>query len=255
MKHLSYNQFSNIFGDLGITYWTKYNYLENPFKNQTINGVTNKTFTSITLARPENNRCYVANIADIITTDINTVWCFGWSNYDIISDRSSGWTIPTNPSIAIAESKNLYVNLPGVDTTKEAYDAYLEKHPLIIYYYSSNTWSGSICTTVATAQCFYLDGAQWPTSDTGKDFPIMRDVQGKYKWIGNLGFTTNYANNPNDLLIGCGSGGLQQDMHRIYFKNTSYKLNASEFVEGELPRAVVWTKTADAVVASDEEAN
>lgn len=253
MKPLSYREFSNIFGDLGVTYWTKYNYLENPFKNRTVNGITNITITNVTLARPENNRCYAVNIADILTTDNNTAWCYGWSNYEIISNSSSESTIPTKPSIAITNTKNVYVNLPGVECTKEAYDRYLAEHPLIIYYYSSNTWSGFICDTVTAAFCFYQDGIQWPSSDTGRDFPVVRDVQGKYKWVGNLGFTADYDNYPEDLLIGCGSGGRQTGMHRIYFKDTSYNLNANEFKANELPRAVVWTKTADAVAVANEE--
>lgn len=142
LEHLSYRQFKNIFGDLGVTAWIKFNWLSNGLPDGEYNGITKRALTvnnSWSLG-PNGNSVYISALIYPIPSDaINKKWTYGFSNYPIVS-RNDIDTTPTI-SICVSNTGSIIFRNPNLHT-KDEYIEYTKKHPIILYYYDNRVWGG-----------------------------------------------------------------------------------------------------------------
>lgn len=88
MKHLSYTQFKNIFGEWGVTAWLKFNWLANGLPDGTYNGLTKVTIKSVTNIN-NNKRAYIGQVTPIKVNDNNAIWNYGLCSLKVISSNAS----------------------------------------------------------------------------------------------------------------------------------------------------------------------
>ena len=145
---MSYDRFKNTFGELGVAKWRAF-LMDNAYlPDGTYNGITKKTITSVNSPRVSDNRCYLGYYPKVIGVESDTAWPYGFSNYEILSEDEHYETKPNKTAISVTSGHNIYIRIKDLAYTKEAYDAYLAKHPVVLYYYDSSVYSGSIVSTM-----------------------------------------------------------------------------------------------------------
>lgn len=228
MKHISYNQFKNIFGDWGATYWTKHNWLSNGLPDGVYNGITKVTITSVEYIN-SSKRGYISNVFPIAVAN-NVVWGYGFSNYEV-TDANTSYTGTTRNMICVDLNGFVFVNLVGIPQTKAAYDAYLKKHPIILCYYNKNEWQGTRIDDVIYAS---VNGLYY--ANIGVNGKEVRDPKGNFENIESTTAQTMMVD-PRDMIIMNGSTA----SNRMYAKDVSLIGGTSEqFKNKYLPMFIVY---------------
>lgn len=239
-KHISYRQFKNIFGDLGLTAWVKYNWLSNGLPDGEYNGITKVTFEDISdwsFVSDTRQIAYLRNSFIIPPSSQAETWAYGFSNYKIIT-RSEMDNAVNVPSIAIDGGTNVQdrgaicVKIPNCDT-KAKVAAYLKDHPIILYYYNRNVWGGEIVNSVTAGQ----ENLYYVSSDITNR--AIRDVKGDFESVSPM-TSSELHDSPLDLVV-CNNPSNRS----IYFKDDSIGLNATEFNAKYCPRAIVYKLLPD----------
>jgi len=235
MKHLSYRQFKNIFGDLGVTAWTKFNWLSNGLPDGEYNGITKVTYTAL----PNNAVAQVGGFywnMNVIPTTSDKVWSYGFSNWPIIATQQ--WGNKNKDLIGISNVMNIHIE--GLERTKEAYNAYLKEHPLIIYYYDKNEWGG----TIITDGVFDSDDHYLYKVVTGAQNKEVKDVQGEFE----------------NMTLPSPSWGRLKDKHIASSLTNDYVLirdnsinTYNQFLNKYLPRAIVYRLSSTQLLSLQSE--
>lgn len=243
-KHISYRQFKNIFGDLGVTYWTKYNWLSNGLPDGEYNGIT-----KVTIDGSEENWNYFAGgkilflrndfVIPPVSSDL--VWQYGFSNYEIGSRLSQD--DPTDhvymsvessaQSVAERDRGAICIKFPNSFTSQAKMKEYLKEHPIILYYYDRNIWGGEIVNSVTAGQ----ENLYYVSSDITNR--AIRDVKGDFEGVSPM-TSSELHDSPLDLVV-CNNPSNRS----IYFKDDSIGLNATEFNAKYCPRAIVYKLLPD----------
>jgi hypothetical protein len=241
---MSYDRFKNTFGDLGVAKWRAFLMDNNNLPDGTYNGITKVTISYAIGINSQYNFVYfsVASKPYIPPASNSEVWQYGFVNYTLIHRDGIDYDVAA-PSVCITNKSILAFKVPNL-TTLDEYNAYLAKHPIVLYYYDSSVYTGSIVTAdkMDVAHCFYTTNATDTTMPVGTNTDI-HDVLGKYHWYGNVGGTVSYKEYDADLMIGAGYNSGDSTNHRVSFKNNAYTLDATgltQFKANELPRAIVW---------------
>lgn len=155
MKHLSYRQFKNIFGDWGVTVWVKFNWLSNGLPDGTYNGITKVTIKTIT--NINNKRALINSVMPIAPADNNTVWQYGYASLKIISGNASYQGVPYN-NVSVDANGYMFIQIPSIAQTKEAYEEYLNKYPVVFYFYDRRTYGAYTITQDTTLEPYSTTG-------------------------------------------------------------------------------------------------
>ena len=146
---MSYDRFKNTFGELGVAKWRAFTMDNAYLPDGTYNGITKKTVNSVygiykTTAGVSGN--LLAKNSGIIMPESNSsIWQYGFSNWKIGAWNSKDFS---KPEINMTSSDGI-TNVIAPDCTGiTTYNAYLAKHPVVLYYYDSSVYSGSIVSTM-----------------------------------------------------------------------------------------------------------
>lgn len=225
MKHLSYRQFKNIFGDWGVTAWVKFNWLSNGLPDGTYNGITKVTINQLpSTARitSRQNAFYFPYSNPIAFGEDNSIYPYWLSNYETISANGIGNTDKT--LISYSSSSNVTIRIKDIPVSIDAYNEYLKTHPLILYFYNRIEWQGFILTSQNVA----MAGAGQFFATLGRNKEI-RDVLGDYENIEpqaswNFGDRQICTNSSNDFVM---------------IKDSRFT-SKNDFASAMLPRAIVY---------------
>lgn len=156
MKHLSYRQFKNIFGDWGVTAWVKFNWLSNGLPDGTYNGITKVTIKTVTNIN-NNKRALINSVMPIAPADNNAVWQYGFASLKIISGNASLQGVTYN-NVSVDANGYMFIQIPSIAQTKEAYEAYLNKYPVVFYFYDRRTYGAYTITQNTTLEPYSTTG-------------------------------------------------------------------------------------------------
>lgn len=231
MKHLSYRQFKNIFGDWGVTAWVKFNWLSNGLPDGTYNGITKVTIKTITNIN-NNKRALINSVMPIAPADNNTVWQYGYASLKIISGNASYQGVTYN-NVSVDANGYMFIQIPSIAQTKEAYEEYLNKYPVVFYFYDRREWVGSIVNYVSGGvTVIYTLQPQTFRKD-------VRDVLGTFETKPTMN-NTDVLESSDDLFI-CSTN--MNGYNEIYFKDNSIgtgESGARAFIRKYCPRPIVY---------------
>ena len=247
---MSYDRFKNTFGDLGVAKWRAFLMDNNNLPDGTYNGITKVTINKL----PANHNTMDAKGRFAFSFSLNKyksfippssnddVWQYGFTNWNLLYVNKT-WS-ENATCCGMTTNGYMYIKVYPQLSSEDEFNAYLAKHPLVLYYYDSSVYSGAIVTAdkMYVTSCFYTHDATDATMPVGTNTD-MHDVLGKYHWYGNVGYTSSYKAYDADLMIGAGVGSGESTYHRVNFKNNAYTLDETgltQFKANELPRAIVW---------------
>lgn len=234
---MSYDRFKNTFGDLGVAAWRGFLMDNNNLPDGTYNGITKKTINKAIGINVQYNFAYFEYSAGpyIPPASNSEVWQYGFANYNVISKDAMEHDVSI-PSVCITIAPLIAFKTPGFTTISE-YNAYLAKHPIVLYYYDSSVWNGAIVNTSYTAASgnhVFAKFTDIVTSDNrGHE---VRDVSGYYKGLPNESYESLYARY-EDLTFCL---DINTSVQRIVYINKSAE-TLDEF-HTTMPRAIVWKK-------------
>ena len=150
---MSYDRFKNTFGELGVAKWRAF-LMDNAYlPDGTYNGITKKTithanFTAVVKVPATDYRAGMVNPGVILPASESKAWAYGFTNWTVWTADNVWSSQATKPVMClhVAEDK-LEIKVPGC-TTADEFNAYLAKHPVVLYYYDSSVYSGSIVSTM-----------------------------------------------------------------------------------------------------------
>lgn len=232
-EHLSYRHFKNIFGDLGVTAWTKFNWFSNGLPDGEYNGITKVTLKRniqwVGYDYPSGFGIYVRSIPVIEPDSTSQLWGYGFSNLKILQYTAFNQPI-IETCIAVHPDGSVNIHIEGLNTFGD-YMEYLDEHPIILYYYDRNVWGGVMIPSCLPGSG---DSAYFYQNQVFKNVEI-RDVRGDFEYIDVHENSSTSLNNYRRNVIAS-----SRSVGELYFKDISIQHSAYTFNNKWMPRAVVY---------------
>lgn len=220
MKHLSYRQFKNIFGDWGVTAWVKFNWLSNGLPDGTYNGITKVTLDGTGFSYHSSGVIY-KYFPFVAAVNNDSPYPFGFASVPIVGANQER-TIE-GLHVAFHTNGNIDVCFSN-KTSRSEIEGALKKNPITLYFYNRNEWRGFTLTAQNTA----MGGAGQFFATLGRNKEV-RDVLGDYENIEpqanwNFGDKQICTNSSNDFVM---------------IKDSRFT-SKDDFASAMLPRAIVY---------------
>ena len=150
---MSYDRFKNTFGELGVAKWRAF-LMDNAYlPDGTYNGITKKTISKLpSIHNTMDDKGRIAfNLKNngynfISPADNNTLWQYGFTNWTCLAVNKT-WSA-NQTCIGFTINNYIYIKIYPKVADEDEFNAYLAKHPVVLYYYDSSVYSGSIVSTM-----------------------------------------------------------------------------------------------------------